>query len=508
MCHIGRLPCLEHLRLSDNPVTLVPDYRTKVFEQFGDRAPELRLDGRHGSQKELDTAAVLQALQRAKDPRPTVVMATEDRRRNSQDVARTASPRASSPAPRSGSVVRPSSLVPTGPTSSAGGTLDREKMESLRSRGGKQWLVEYNQMLDQRQQQQQQRQRLDEANHESQTVQQLTFDRQPSQAEVEPEAAEAGQVEAGSVQFEIRLEQSLARLLLSSVPPELATYAPVLPLTEAVEAGDEVGVPLGGAVAVTLDGRLLVLVRQEAGELALALNQEAANLAQLVRGYNGLYLRLEERFAGPEGVVVLLTMSAVVTDRLAELLSRHSGLAVVSLEGQRQRQLVEYTAQREAGALMKFYAVALFKAAGMRHLVSVAVTRRRLHLLDERMAALPPTLGSPGNGDLNFTPLGAYTRRQLDLPAVEADTVRGDTEADADAAFFLWPLRVRLRPRADGAGAMDELRLDFNSETDRRAFQEALEALEEDEEDEEEEEKEGPRRKIAERKEGKERQDL
>lgn len=38
---IGSLPCLEKLNLSSNPMCIIPDYRTKVLAQFGDRAAEV-----------------------------------------------------------------------------------------------------------------------------------------------------------------------------------------------------------------------------------------------------------------------------------------------------------------------------------------------------------------------------------------------------------------------------------------------------------------------------------
>lgn len=233
-------------------------------------------------------------------------------------------------------------------------------------------------MLDQHQrQQQQQHQEAEaeagaEAGGGSQAVRQLTIG-QPSEAVRTHRDSSASLSKAterrdssvsvseapASVQFETRLELSLARLLLLPSPPELAAYAPALPLLP--DAGEENGVPRGGAVAVTSSGRLLVLLRQEGNEFSLALNLEAANLAQLVRGYRGLYLRLEERFAGPDGVAVLVTMRAAATDRLVELLSRHSGLAIVSLEARRKQQLEEYVALREGPSQLGFYSIALFR---------------------------------------------------------------------------------------------------------------------------------------------------
>lgn len=38
---IGSLPCLEHVALRNNPLSIIPDYRTKVLAQFGERASEV-----------------------------------------------------------------------------------------------------------------------------------------------------------------------------------------------------------------------------------------------------------------------------------------------------------------------------------------------------------------------------------------------------------------------------------------------------------------------------------
>lgn len=38
---IGGLPCLEHVSLLNNPLSIIPDYRTKVLAQFGERASEV-----------------------------------------------------------------------------------------------------------------------------------------------------------------------------------------------------------------------------------------------------------------------------------------------------------------------------------------------------------------------------------------------------------------------------------------------------------------------------------
>ncbi|XP_030634120.1 nischarin [Chanos chanos] len=65
--HIGTLPCLEKLCLTNNPMCIIPDYRTKVLAQFWDRASEVCLDCTATTEKELDTVEVLKAIQKAKE---------------------------------------------------------------------------------------------------------------------------------------------------------------------------------------------------------------------------------------------------------------------------------------------------------------------------------------------------------------------------------------------------------------------------------------------------------
>ncbi|XP_020652371.3 nischarin isoform X2 [Pogona vitticeps] len=65
--NIGGLPCLEKVILANNPLSIIPDYRTKVLAQFGDRASEVCLDNTVTTEKELDTVEVLKAIQKAKD---------------------------------------------------------------------------------------------------------------------------------------------------------------------------------------------------------------------------------------------------------------------------------------------------------------------------------------------------------------------------------------------------------------------------------------------------------
>lgn len=65
--HICKLPCLEYLWLTANPVASSIDYRVKVIEQFNNRMTELCLDNEKASEKELDKARVLQALRIVKE---------------------------------------------------------------------------------------------------------------------------------------------------------------------------------------------------------------------------------------------------------------------------------------------------------------------------------------------------------------------------------------------------------------------------------------------------------
>lgn len=65
--HICKLPCLEYLWLTANPVASTIDYRVKVIEQFNGRMSELCLDNEKASESELDTARVLQALRTVKE---------------------------------------------------------------------------------------------------------------------------------------------------------------------------------------------------------------------------------------------------------------------------------------------------------------------------------------------------------------------------------------------------------------------------------------------------------
>ena len=75
------LPCLESLNLQGNRVTAVVDYRLKVFEVFGKRCSEVRLDNELPSQSEVDKVSVLMALRVAREGQaPTALFGNLPRR--------------------------------------------------------------------------------------------------------------------------------------------------------------------------------------------------------------------------------------------------------------------------------------------------------------------------------------------------------------------------------------------------------------------------------------------
>uniref|UniRef100_A0A8C6RNA8 Nischarin n=1 Tax=Nannospalax galili TaxID=1026970 RepID=A0A8C6RNA8_NANGA len=102
---IGSLPCLEHVALLNNPLSIIPDYRTKVLAQFGERASEICLDDTATTEKELDTVEVLKAIQKAKDVK-SKLNSTE--KKVGEDSRLPAAP-----------YVRPSGSPPTAATTSA-----------------------------------------------------------------------------------------------------------------------------------------------------------------------------------------------------------------------------------------------------------------------------------------------------------------------------------------------------------------------------------------------------
>ncbi|XP_004631715.1 nischarin isoform X2 [Octodon degus] len=102
---IGGLPCLEHVSLLNNPLSIIPDYRTKVLAQFGERASEVCLDNSVTTEKELDTVEVLKAIQKAKDVRSKL---SNPEKKVGEDSRLSAAP-----------CLRPSSSPPVAPTSAS-----------------------------------------------------------------------------------------------------------------------------------------------------------------------------------------------------------------------------------------------------------------------------------------------------------------------------------------------------------------------------------------------------
>ncbi|KAM8995149.1 nischarin isoform 3-T3 [Ara ararauna] len=113
--NIGNLPCLEKVVLSSNPLSIIPDYRTKVLAQFGDRASEVCLDNIVTTEKELDTVEVLKAIQKAKEVKYKL---SNSDKKISEDYRLTA---ASSKSNCSSLTVRPSSPSLPRPVSSSQG---------------------------------------------------------------------------------------------------------------------------------------------------------------------------------------------------------------------------------------------------------------------------------------------------------------------------------------------------------------------------------------------------
>lgn len=60
--YIAKLPCLEEIILTGNPIAGTVDYRSRILARFDDRCNEIYLDNEKGNQNEIDTALALSAL--------------------------------------------------------------------------------------------------------------------------------------------------------------------------------------------------------------------------------------------------------------------------------------------------------------------------------------------------------------------------------------------------------------------------------------------------------------
>lgn len=64
--HVSKLPCLESLILTGNPVACAVDYRIKALSYFGSRAAILELDNEKANSTEMDQIAIIQAIEMGK----------------------------------------------------------------------------------------------------------------------------------------------------------------------------------------------------------------------------------------------------------------------------------------------------------------------------------------------------------------------------------------------------------------------------------------------------------
>ncbi|XP_035849081.1 nischarin isoform X2 [Sander lucioperca] len=127
--NIGLLPCLEKLNLSSNPMCIIPDYRTKVLAQFGDRAAEVCLDGTLTTEKELDTVEVLKAIQKAKEVKDK--MSSGDKKISEETrLSAAAPPHLSSSSPPSSSSCCSSAVSPPAVTSSSSSSTSSSSSSS------------------------------------------------------------------------------------------------------------------------------------------------------------------------------------------------------------------------------------------------------------------------------------------------------------------------------------------------------------------------------------------
>ena len=65
--HLAKLPNLEHLLLTGNPIAGEVDYRVRVLSRFTEKIDEFYLDNERAGQREMDTASILAALRQSKE---------------------------------------------------------------------------------------------------------------------------------------------------------------------------------------------------------------------------------------------------------------------------------------------------------------------------------------------------------------------------------------------------------------------------------------------------------
>lgn len=65
--HLSKLPYLENLLLTGNPLSGEVDYRVRVLSRFKEKISDFYLDNEKAGQREIDTALILAALRQSKE---------------------------------------------------------------------------------------------------------------------------------------------------------------------------------------------------------------------------------------------------------------------------------------------------------------------------------------------------------------------------------------------------------------------------------------------------------
>ncbi|XP_071816316.1 uncharacterized protein [Apostichopus japonicus] len=128
---VGNLPCLEELVLFDNPITGIVDYRTKILKLFGDRVAEVKLDGQPASSQEMDTVAILSAIQKSK-------LQQDKGKQKGHEVS-------IAEHPSLGQSNNVASNVPENSSTEEGSDFQAQ-IEKIRQEGGKNWLNRLNEL--------------------------------------------------------------------------------------------------------------------------------------------------------------------------------------------------------------------------------------------------------------------------------------------------------------------------------------------------------------------------